>query len=71
MKTFGMLLLQLTRWTARIVVFLAFSAGVVVLMLWLAGKFTPKVPVGTDAVQPQNQKFAGRIEKVRLIRLPL
>ncbi|MGA2062771.1 MAG: efflux RND transporter periplasmic adaptor subunit [Thermoguttaceae bacterium] len=71
MKTFGMFLLQLTRWTARIVVFLAFAVGVVVLMLWLAGKFTPKVPIATDTVQPQNQKIAGSIVKVRLIRLPL
>ena len=33
-----------TRWGGRIVVLLAFAVGVIVLMLWLAGKFSPKVP---------------------------
>jgi RND family efflux transporter MFP subunit len=71
MKTFGMLLLQLTRWTARIVVFLAFAAGVVVLMLWLAGKFTPKTPATTETARTQVQNFTGTIAKARIIRLPL
>ena len=69
--TIGTFLLRLMRWTARLAVILAFSAGVVVLMLWLAGKFTPKVPIATGTAQPQNQKIAGSIVKVRLIRLPL
>jgi RND family efflux transporter MFP subunit len=71
MMTIGTFLLRLMRWTARLAVILAFSAGVVVLMLWLAGKFTPKVPIATGTAQPQNQKIAGSIVKVRLIRLPL
>jgi RND family efflux transporter MFP subunit len=71
MKTFGTLLLQLTRWTVRIVVLLAFTAGVVVLMLWLAGKFTPKVPSTTETKRPQAQTIAGSVVKVRFIRLPL
>jgi hypothetical protein len=32
------------RWGGRIAVLLAFAAGVIVLTLWLAGKFAPKVP---------------------------
>jgi RND family efflux transporter MFP subunit len=71
MKSFGTFLLQLTRWTARIVVLLAFTAGVVMLMLWLAGKFTPKVPDTTAATRPQAQNAAGSVIKVRFIRLPL
>jgi RND family efflux transporter MFP subunit len=71
MMTIGIFLLQFVRWTIRIVAILAFSGGVIVLMLWLAGKFTPKVPITTDTAQTQNQNFAGRIVKVRLIRLPL
>ncbi|MGA2797155.1 MAG: efflux RND transporter periplasmic adaptor subunit [Thermoguttaceae bacterium] len=69
--TIGTFLLRLMRWTVRLVVILAFSAGVVALMLWLAGNFTPKVPVAAGAAQPQNQKIADNIVKVRLIRLPL
>ena len=33
-----------TRWGGRILVLLAFAVGVIVLTLWLAGKFAPKVP---------------------------
>jgi RND family efflux transporter MFP subunit len=71
MKTFGTLLLQLTRWTTRIVVLLGFTAGVIVLMFWLAGKFTPKVPGSTSATRPQAQNMTGGMVKVRFIRLPL
>jgi RND family efflux transporter MFP subunit len=71
MKTFGNFLLQLTRWTASIVVFLGFTAGVIVLMLWLAGKFTPKVPSATATTPTQSQNPAGSVVKVRFIRLPL
>jgi RND family efflux transporter MFP subunit len=71
MMTIGTFLLRLMRWIASIAVILAFSAGVVVLMLWLAGKFTPKVPIVSSTAQSQNQKIAGRIVKVQLIRLPL
>ncbi len=35
------------RWIGRLAAMLVFAAGVVVLMLWLAGKFEPKVPVGS------------------------
>ena len=52
-------------------VLLAFTAGVVVLMLWLAGKFTPKVPSTTETKRPQAQTIAGSVVKVRFIRLPL
>jgi RND family efflux transporter MFP subunit len=71
MMNIGIFLLRLMRWIASIAVILAFSAGVVALMLWLAGKFTPKVPTATGTAQSQNQKIAGRIVKVQLIRLPL
>jgi len=52
-------------------VLLGFAAGVVVLLLWLAGKFSPKVPVKNATAQPQGSHVAGQLVPVRLIRLPL
>jgi len=71
MKTFGTFLVRLTQWTVRLTVILAFATGVVVLMLWLAGKYTPKVPTTTEMGRPQVQKAPGSVVKARFIRLPL
>ena len=71
MKAIGTFLLRLAGWTVRLAIFLAFAAGVIVLMLWLAGKFTPKVPATAETARPQTQKVSGSVVKVRLIRLPL
>jgi RND family efflux transporter MFP subunit len=62
---------QSARWTIRIVVFIAFSAGVVALMLLLAGKFTEKVPASADAPRSAAAIPAENVAKVRLIRLPV
>jgi RND family efflux transporter MFP subunit len=59
------------RWGARTVVLLGFAAGVVVLLLWLAGRFSPKVSVKNTAAQSHGSDFEGRLVSVRLIRLPL
>jgi len=48
-----------------------FAASVVVLMLWLSGKFSPKVPVKNATAQSQTSDVEGRLVPVRLIRLPL
>jgi RND family efflux transporter MFP subunit len=64
-------LMRLVRWGIRILVTLAFAAGVVVLLLWLAGKFSPKVPVASIAAQSHASDVEGRLAPVRLIRLPL
>jgi len=64
----------LTRWSrlaGRAVVFVAFSAGVVVLLLWLAGRFSPKVPVEVAGSRPPGAPARGPLAKARLIRLPL
>lgn len=71
MKTFGNFLMHLAKWTVRFVLFIAFAAGVVVLILWLAGKFMPKVPSTVETVRPHVQNVAGNIAKARIIRLPL
>ena len=49
---------------------LGFAAGVVLLLLWLAGKFSPKVPAGA-ADQPLAAQADGVLAPVRMIRLPL
>ena len=50
---------------------LASPLGVIVLLLWLAGKFSPKVPVKNATAQSQGSDVEGQLVPVRLIRLPL
>jgi membrane fusion protein, multidrug efflux system len=57
-------------WIGRAAMTLGFAAGVVVLLLWLAGKSAPKVPVSTAASSPESA-VAGRVVKVRMVRVPL
>ena len=52
-------------------VLLAFVGGVAVLLLWLAGTFAPKVPTSIAAGRSVEPEIAGRVEPVRLIRIPL
>lgn len=59
-----------TRWGGRIVVLLAFVAGVVLLILWLAGKFAPKVPATSTPTPSQSSNVKGNAEPVRLVHLP-
>lgn len=61
---------QWTRWVVRGAVLLGFAAGVVLLMLWLAGKFSPKVPATADARQTQASPIEGQVVTVQLVRLP-
>ncbi len=65
------LLKKLTRLTGRGMVMLGFAAGVVVLMLWLAGKFSPKVPSTADAGPIQAAPIEGQTASAQLVRLPL
>ena len=54
MTTGGTALVRWVRRGGRAAVLVGFSAGVIVLMLWLAGKFAAKVPVGdTAAASPR------------------
>ena len=50
---------------------LGFTAGVVLLMLWLAGGFAPKVLTGAAAEAPANPIGEGRAVAARLLRLPV
>lgn len=61
---------QSARWAARAGVTVAFAAGVVVLMLWLAGRFSPKVPAATLA-DSFSEPVEGPIAEARIVHLPL
>ena len=47
-----------------------FSASVIVLLLWLAGKFEKKVSTNIEKLQSESN-FDGRVERVWRITLPL
>ena len=59
-----------TRWGGRALVLLAFAVAVILLVLWLAGKFAPKVPATPTAVPARSADLKGNVEPVRLVRLP-
>lgn len=62
----GHILHRVSKWLLTPLLALAFTAGVVVLLLWLAGKFTPKVPAAqTEAAQ--TQPVAGQVVKASLL----
>lgn len=58
-------------WLSRSALFLAFAAGVVVLLLWLAGRFEPKVPEALPGAATAESAGARTVAAARLMRLPL
>ncbi len=62
------------RWTRRfayLAVYLGFTVGVIVPLLWLAGEFTPKVPMDVSARLSQKTTITGQVVPVQAIRVPL
>lgn len=64
-------LARTTHWAGRVTALTAFAAGVIVPLLWLAGRFAPKVPDAPAMTSSQASDVAGNVEPVRLVRLPL
>lgn len=58
-------------WGSRAAILLVFAVGVTVLLLWLAGKFAPKVSMQSERVLASEDQAPGIVAEVRLIRLPL
>lgn len=59
-----------TRWIVQLGVFVGFSIGVIVALLWLAGWFSPKLR--TDQVADESRvTLKGKPTPVRLVRLPV
>ena len=63
--------LHWARWAGRAAVALLLVAGVGMLLLWLAGKFAPKVPMESGAPAAHQQPPAGRVVSVRSVSVPL
>ncbi len=62
---------RITRWIGPAAVFALFVAGIIVLMLWLAGSFSPKTPSETSAARTEASDVERRLTPVRLVRLPV
>ena len=54
-----------------IAVALLFTAGVTLLLLWLAGKFSPKVPAAGIEGRAAERKIEGQVVSTRTIQVPL
>ena len=61
---------QLTRWGRRAAILFVFAAGVTLLLLWLAGKFAPKVSAQTERVAATDDNPRGAVVEARFLRLP-
>src|SRR5690242_10280345 len=62
---------QWADWGSRAAILLVFAVGVTVLLLWLAGKFAPKVSMQAERVSVSEGKAPGIVTEVRLVRLPM
>jgi len=71
MRSSTNILLRWARWIGGALVVLAFAAGVVMLMLWLGGKFSRKVPATNIAQEPGASPPAGNLATARLITQPV
>ncbi len=60
-----------TRWVGRAAFLFLLVAGLGTLLLWLAGRFSPKVPMTAGAPATLDQSAVGRVVPVRLVRVPL
>ncbi len=64
------LLPRLAAWLGRGAILLAFAAVTVLLMLWLAGKFSPKVPEIEAAGATRTLSADSQVAPVRMVHLP-
>jgi RND family efflux transporter MFP subunit len=71
MNTYKTISQRLVDWGSRAAILLVFAVGVTVLLLWLAGKFAPKVSMHAELVSASEDKAPGIVAEVRLVRLPL
>jgi RND family efflux transporter MFP subunit len=70
MTTFGNSLRRWLRGGSRAAIFATFAIGVVVLILWLAGKFAPKVPTDAEPGLLAHRPRAGSAVPARVIQVP-
>src|SRR6187399_1609426 len=60
-----------TSWASRAGSLLAFAVGVTLLLLWLAGKFAPKVSMQAGQASASEGATLGTVAQVRLVRRPI
>ena len=60
-----------SRWLGQVLLALFFTAGVVLLLLWLAGKFQPKAPPVADSAAAASVPPGSEIVPVRLRQVPV
>jgi RND family efflux transporter MFP subunit len=71
MNTIRMHLYQWAAWGSRAALLLAFALSVTLLLLWLAGRFAPKVLLSAERAVASEDKAPGIVAQVRLVRLPM
>jgi RND family efflux transporter MFP subunit len=58
-------------WGSRAATLLVFAVGATLLLLWLAGKFEPKVLAQAEQISAREDTPPGVVAQVRLVRLPM
>src|SRR5688572_18632147 len=71
MNTIRMHFYQWAGLGSRAVTLLAFAVGVTLLLLWLAGRFAPKVLLSAERAVVSEDKSPRSVAQVRLVRLPM
>jgi RND family efflux transporter MFP subunit len=71
MNTNRRLIQKLAGGGSRAAILLVFAVSVTLLLLWLAGKFAPKVMAQAERTSANRDKAPGVVAQVRLVRLPL
>ncbi len=70
MGTARRVVVQGLRWTGRIAAWIVFAAALVLLLLYLAGRFQPKVDVAQTPAAPTVRPVAGEVVAVQRVRVP-
>lgn len=63
-----------SKWAGRAALIVAFLAGVVLLVMWLAGKFSPKVPTTKqtqETERAERSEISGKVVQAQVIHVPL
>jgi RND family efflux transporter MFP subunit len=71
MTTLRLHLNDWTGWGSRAATLFGFALGATLLLLWLAGKFAPKVLLSAERPSASEDKAPGIIAQVRLVRRPM
>src|SRR5262245_6810443 len=71
MTTFRIRVNHWASWGGRTATLLAFAVGATLLLLWLAGKFAPKVLLSAERSSTSVDQAPGIVAPVRLVRRPM